>query len=302
MATLATTVTKAAPPTSARTCQRRGGYAAHVKTSLALLCLLGCSVDGRVKPAAPDMTALVDAYAKPSRMFDEPAANEVKSLLETKLQALFDLEALADRLETVLGALEDDPMMAFTGGGRTPVDLAGEGYARIERICTGYGEPAPPVDKAANGYLELTVGYTEDGLDPVIAGGAVDCAEQVDSKRLRFAGSVNLYIGNALKVSALPTTPVLFQLAGFAFHVNDTELLSGGFDFQVCRGTASHCKPGFVEMLLGLPSGGTLVFFVDPETKAGGFRAANGIWTCAFSDGRCSDEQGNTITTPVYQL
>jgi hypothetical protein len=270
-----------------------------VKIAVALICLVGCSVDEREKPAVPDMTELVEAYASPSRMFDEPVANEVKGLLENKVQALFDLDTLADRLQTTLGALEDD-QMAFTR--RVPVDLAGEGYARIERICTGYGDPAPPIDKAANGFLELTVGYTEDGLDSVIAGSAVQCAEQADTTRLRIAGAINLYIGNALKVSNLPTTPVLFQLADFAFHVNDTELISGGFDFQVCRGDVSSCKSGFIEMLLDLPSGGTLVFYFDPATKTGGFRAANGIWTCAFLDGRCSDDQGNTITTPVYQL
>src|SRR5262245_53839146 len=163
------------------------------------------------------MAALVDAYAGPTRSFDEATANELTSVLESKVKALFDLEALSDRLETTLGALEDNQMMAFTGGGKQPVELSGEGYARIERICSGYGEPLPPVDKAANGYLQLTVGYTQEGLDSVVYGGAFACAEQVGTKRLGFAGEVNLFIGNALKVGNLPTTPVLFQLANFAF-------------------------------------------------------------------------------------
>jgi hypothetical protein len=113
---------------------------------------------------------------------------------------------------------------------------------------------------------------------------------------------MDLYVGNALKLSDLPQTPVLFRLSDFAFTVNDVELISGGFDFQVCRGTASRCVAGYVEELLALPEGGTIVFFVDSKTGAGGFRAANGIWTCAFRDGTCTDEQGHVVKTPVYKL
>jgi hypothetical protein len=249
------------------------------------------------------MTALVDAYASPSRNFDEATATELKSLLESKVGALVDLEALADRLDMTLGALaEDEPMMFTGGGGKNPYELVGEGYARIERICTGYGDPTPAIDKAANGYLQLTVGYTEKGIDSVIWGGATACEEQSGTTQLRINGQINLHIGNWLHVGDLPTLPVLFRLSDFAFHVDDVEEVSGGFDFQVCRGDVSNCKSGFVEMLLALPSGGSVVFFFDTATKDGGFRAANGIWTCAFLDGTCNDGQGNVVTTPVYSL
>lgn len=119
---------------------------------------------------------------------------------------------------------------------------------------------------------------------------------------MAIAGAIDLHVGNALKLGDVPQTPVLFRLSDFAFVVNDVELLSGGFDFQVCRGTSSRCVSGSVEVLLALPEGGTIVFFIDSATGKGGFRAANGIWTCAFRDGTCTNEQGHIVTTPVYKL
>jgi hypothetical protein len=263
------------------------------------LTMLACSVDEREKPAQPDMDELVEGYASPSRNFDAAAADELKDILESKIDALLDLDRLTDTFDKMLAALGDNKMAA---SGKHPVDLSGDGYARIERICTGFGEPLPPIDKAVNGSLQLTVGYTENGLDSVVSGRAIACAEQVESERLLINGDINLYIGNALRVDAVPTTPVLFELANFAFAVNDTELVSGGFDFQICRGEASTCRSGFVEMLIAMPSGGTIVVFIDPATHNGGFRAANGIWTCAFREGHCTGEDGTVITTPTYHL
>ena len=267
---------------------------------LGLLSLAACSVDAREKPVAPDMMSLVDAYDNPTRSFDEATAGELQSLLEAKLKPLTDLEALAERLDKTLAAVDDEESPRTTSG-RLPIDFAGDGFARVERVCTGYGDPSPPVDKEANGFLQLTVGYTEEGIDPVIFGGATACAEQIVDRRMAIAGAIDLYVGNALKLGDLPQTPVLFRLSDFAFVVNDVELVSGGFDFQVCRGTTARCVPGYVEMLLALPEGGTIVFFIDSATGAGGFRAANGIWTCAFRDGMCTDEHGNVVKTPVYK-
>jgi hypothetical protein len=136
----------------------------------------------------------------------------------------------------------------------------------------------------------------------VIFGNAQGCAEQIAERRAEVTGNINLYVGNALKLGDVPVTPVLFQLADFSLRVNDTELVSGGFDFQVCRGTSSRCVSGFVEVLLELEGGDTIVFFYDPGTATGGFRAANGIWRCAFRDGRCTDDRGQVVMTPVYAL
>jgi hypothetical protein len=263
-----------------------------------------CDGDEREKPRAPDLQPLVDAYAAPTRDFDAQAAVEVQELVERKVRALVDMTGVVDLLEDALGSLGEEPAeltAGLTAGLRRGIVLEGEGFARITRICSGHGTPAPPVDRDANGVLELTAGYTEDGLDPVIFGGAAACKEQLGGKQLVIDGGIALYVGDNLKLADLPASPVLFQLDGFALSVDGTERLAGGFDFQVCRGDTSSCVPGNFELLLGLPGERTLVLFIDLADKSGGFRAANGRWDCDFLAGTCQ-MGGATIAIPVYQL
>ncbi|HEU0035684.1 MAG TPA: hypothetical protein VFQ53_33965 [Kofleriaceae bacterium] len=260
-----------------------------------------CAEPTRDKPEPPDMSALVTAYASPTSNFDEAAARDVEALVEQKVSALADLDAIAGAIDRALGALAEDDAPAFAPEHQNLV-LQGEGYARIERICSGHGSPAPAIDKDANGYLELTTGYSERGLDPVVFGGAVGCKEQASSAALVVDGQVNLYIGDNLTVDQLGGSPILFQLDDFALQANGSNVIDGGFDFQLCRGTTSSCVPGHFELLLGLPSGHTIVFFIDLASKAGGFRAANGVWTCDFLAGSCANASGATVTIPEYQL
>jgi hypothetical protein len=245
--------------------------------------MVGCVVPYRDKPEPPDMSALVEAYANPTRALDTDTAAELKELVEAKVRALVDLDRLASLLDDLVGSLRGDTPMARRAG-PAPIVLEGAGFARIERICRGHGEVAPPIDKAANGHLELTVGYTERGLDPVVHGGAFACAEQVLDAELAIDGEVRLHIGTNLQLDDLGGSPVLFELAGFAFAVDGREVVSGGFDFQVCRGTASTCVPGHVEVLIGLPSGSTIVLFIDLAGKVGGFRSGRASGSaCAWA-------------------
>jgi hypothetical protein len=263
---------------------------------LGLVVLAACAAEEeRAKPEAPDMTALIDGYANPTAAFDSQGAIEVQQLVEDKFRALVDFDAIVDRIQESLDALGQEPQ-------KRALDLEGEGTARVQRICTGFGDPAPAIDKDANGFLELTVGYSNDGFDPVVFGGATACQEQVGDVRMEVAGDINLYIGEGTTITELLSTTFIFQLASFAFRVDDTDVISGGFDFELCRGETTTCVPGHFGILLTLGSGTTLVFFVDLNTKTGGFRAADGVWTCNFLSGECTNEQGGMVTFPAYQL
>ncbi len=247
------------------------------------------------------MAELVNAYASPSRNFDEATAIEVKNLVDRKVRALADMDAIVAAVDTAMAALGEEPVMSVAGTSSRNLVLEGEGTAHIERICSGHGVPAPPVNKEANGYLDLTVGYTQEGLDPVVFGGATNCHEQVGAAELSIEGAINLYIGESLTIDKLGTSPILFQLDGFALDSGTTRVVDGGFDFQVCRGTESNCVENNFEVLLGL-STGTLVFFVDLGTKTGGFRGANGRWSCDFAASRCTNTAGDVVMTPMYDL
>jgi hypothetical protein len=267
---------------------------------LALIVMTACAAEEvRDKPVAPDMSELIASYATPTANFDLQGATELQPFVEDKVSALIDFDAIVDRIQEAIEALNDD------GASLLPtrsIVLEGEGTARVQRICTGFGDPEPPIDKDANGFLELTVGYSNDGLDPVVFGGATACQEQVGGVRMEVAGDVNLFVGVGTGITELAATTFLFQLANFSFLVNDVERISGGFDFEVCRGEQTACVPGHVGMLFTLGSGSTLIFFVDLTTKTGGFRAADGVWTCNFPTGECTSDQGGMVTIPAYQL
>jgi hypothetical protein len=282
-------------------CRRRlGARAGVVATALAAALAGACAGEAREKPPAPDLQPLADAYAAPTRDFDAQAAAEVQELVERKVRALVDMTGVVELLEDALGSLGEEPA-GLTAGPRRGVVLEGEGIARITRICSGHGTPAPPVDRDANGFLELTAGYTEEGLDPVIFGGAAACKEQIGGKQLVIDAGVALHIGDNLKLADLPASPILFRLDGLALSVDGTERLAGGLDFQVCRGETASCVSGNFEVLLGLPGERTLVLFIDLADRSGGFRAANGRWDCDFLAGTCQSG-GATVTIPVYQL
>jgi hypothetical protein len=263
------------------------------------------------KPEAPDMSALVSAYAAPTADFDEQAASDVAALLESRVASLVDIDELGAWMEDTLASLGDDAMAAprlaaapgaSIGMRRQAVTLSGDGFARIERICSGFGAMAP-IDRDANGTFDLTAGFSDSGLDPVVWGRAVDCHQEADGAEMLADGAVSLYVGTNLQVGELDATPILFQLTVFSLIVDGEEILAAeGFDFQVCRGETGACVPGHFELLLDLGTDRTLVFYIDSARVSGGFRAANGLWDCDFAGLTCSDGKGQTVTIPAYQL
>lgn len=270
-------------------------YDARMKW-VGLLVLMGCAAEEtRTKPEPPDMDALVESYAMPSRNFDAQAAIDLQQLVERKVRELIDASGIVDAIEAAIEALNNEPQAA------APLELEGEGFVTLTRTCAGHGIPAPPVNKDANGFLELTVGYSDDGIDPVVFGDAVACKEQFGSSQVDLAGELNVSFGKAIKLAELATTPLLFDLRDFRLAVGGVEVLNGGLDFQLCRGDATTCVPDAFELLIGLPGDTSLVFFIELATKTGGFRAANGVWTCDFVNGTCTDGT-NTVVIPGYQL
>src|SRR5688572_16366463 len=175
---------------------------------LALIVMTACAAEEeRDKPEAPDMSELIAAYAAPTANFDLDGATELQPFVEEKVRALIDFDAIVDRLQETIAALNEEPSFAPTRA----IVLEGEGTARVERICTGFGDPEPPVDKDANGFIELTAGYSNDGLDPVVFGGATACQEQVAGARLQVSGDVNLFVGVGTGITELAQTTFLFQ-------------------------------------------------------------------------------------------
>src|SRR5262249_29531759 len=160
-----------------------------------------------------------------------------------------DLDPLTHSVDDTLGSLDRDDQPAFA---ERSIVLQGDGFARITHICSGFGRPAPPIDKAANGYLELVVGFNQDGLDPVVSGTATGCKEQPSTSQLLASGQLGMFVGDRATAAQLLANPVLVQLASFSFAVDGVPIVDGGFDFQLCRGATGTCVPGYLEYRLAL--------------------------------------------------
>jgi len=257
---------------------------------VSLLPSLACS-DLPDRPEPPDMSALVAAYASPTADLDQPTADE----LAADLRARLDLSDALDHLESFVDDVLVPSLEPDEGGGTarrrdttSSVTLEGDGFARIEHVCAGWGAE-PVVDEETNGHLALTTTFTEAGFDPVIWGEAVECKTLIADHEVLFDGGVNLWIGENLAVDRFGDSPILFQLIA-ALEVDGDSWVDTDFDIEICPSSATTCEPGSIEIKIDV-AGGDLVFYLAPGRTAGGFRAANGDWACTFdgSDAVCTN-------------
>ena len=134
--------------------------------------VLGASATGcpetlaEEKPLAPDLTALVEAYHTPTAALDQDTLNALVAPLDLRLKVTSDLDHL-DYLSTEIvdpavaeATDEEDPEAS-------PFGLDADGFVRIAHICRGMEPDAPP-DAELNGTLQLVMGFTKAGIDPVI--------------------------------------------------------------------------------------------------------------------------------------
>lgn len=268
---------------------------------LALLAA-ACEPIGVDKPQPPDVSALVAGYRAPTGVLTDANAQTVVDALEAKLsigEAVCGWDAAADLvcagdpacplrtcegLTDLLGAIdeviapESDAGPAEDAGPRAgDVVLRGEGFVRVTRICPGDGPE--PVPDEANGKMELTLGFTDRGIDPVVWGTVEECLLRVQES-VRVQGDVVLVLGDGPWRPSDPFSP-LFQLEGNA-ETADLELTVAfdfGFDLDAQE----------LRLRFATDAGEGFVFFVGLD--ATGFRAAGGIeWTCHFGAQTCTSD------------
>lgn len=296
---------------------RATGNAAAI-FSLPFLLLLGCT-DGEVdKPEPPDLADTVAPYREQTAVLTDESAADAVAALESRLTAGGDLcgwagvdellcdgadcplngcEGISEALDVLdlLGELEAadagvpdaGPPDGGTADAGPPllgdVELVGEGYARIHRICPGALD-APTPDEA-NGYLEMVVGFTDEGLDPIVWGEAHACVVRVADETFTFDGSVALAVDDRPWELGPDLAPVV---------VIDAEGRNGSTTVRVRLDLQVDLAERGIALGLELDSGETLEFFARADAK--GFRAANGEWACDFGGRTCSDGAGNTVS------
>jgi len=291
-----------------------GGWGVAWAAPLVALLCPGCRPPEADKPEPPDVGGLVAAYAPPTSPLDGDSAAAATAALESRitsegqlcgwlgvddlrcagtadcpLNGCEGISAVVDVFEVLEGVGGSDGGTAPEDAGGTPtiegVVLEGTGFVRITRICPGTGPE--PVPDEANGTLDLVVGFTSDGIDPVTWGDAEGCLFTVLDAPVRLDGGVRLILGDGER-AWLPRdgfAPVV-AIHGELDTGGETTSLATDFRVDPLRGELSTS--------LELPSGDHLHFFVRPG--AAGFRAADGEWTCDFSERRCDDGSGGSVS------
>jgi hypothetical protein len=270
-----------------------------VPSACALLTLMGCTekVD---KPDPPDLTELDRAYRTPTGTFDAQTAPAVFAALDDKVASLSDvcgfqsaselfcksgsegctvcagLEPVLDLLRTLAGESEGKPPAAVNDA------VEGDGYLRVTRICPGHlTKPSPD---PAHGTIQLTVGFSESGLDAVPFGHMAGCQMDIGGAHNTFDADLALSFGRSFRLSMLGELAAVVQLSG------DVDTALGRADLDTDMQIAPVNELGFA--LLLYPEGTRELLFVQSADGAG-FRAHNGTFLC--SESVCTNEQGEQV-------
>jgi hypothetical protein len=215
---------------------------------------LACSTPEVVKPRAPDMTEVVEAYGSPSGVLDRGDAPVLAAAVAAFSAVLASTDLVA-RLREFLGELVDtvsaDP--ARSGANRLHLTVKANGYLEATRICPGWMLPAA-VD-LGNGTVDLTATFSERGLDPVVWGTVAACRYRVGDTSVELTpiaddDSVRVYVGEGVDSDTLASQELVFSVNMDANVDGESSALD--VDFRVLG-------DGALEFLVPVDSGSLVV-------------------------------------------
>jgi hypothetical protein len=276
-------------------------------------------------PESPDMEPLVESYDFPDAPFSVDLLQGLVQQLQDNIELLQDLGFLpesggpVDPVSLALAALSGEQGGGQTEGQQQTIvvhgdvesqsqaivvggeEVSGDGYVEVTRICDGWGDAAAP-DAEANGTVNLTAVFSDQGFDAVIWGEATACKYRVGDLKLLLDGSVSVYTGDMLPQwdgTTFTTGQADELLVSFDGKVTATSKepdgktkvteLPGTFDFRLLLAANS------LEVSLNTPDG-NIVFFLSQTQAAGqvtsqqGFIGSNGTWVCNFEAMTCDEE------------
>jgi hypothetical protein len=260
-----------------------------IQVAVGSAALLGCVEKmPQQKPTPPDMNAIVASYAHPNLALDAQNVSLVAGALTPVMAMVERARTMEPWIRSTLQnsadqAVEQKSVEPSAPGLRTEA-LVGEGFIDVVRICPGTDLTAGP-DEASNGSLKLTLGFTEDGIDPVVWGAATRCKVGIQSVATTVDGALKVFVGdNGVAFDALTRARMLFQVT--LTFTTDQKVDDVSVDFRLD------------------PSGGAeyRVFLGDQhvvywdDLKQRGYRAANGKFTCDFDKKLCIEESGTTLS------
>ncbi len=258
------------------------------------------------KPVAPDLLAIAES-------FEAPTGTLARDDVARALSLVLDVGARLERVDfgaqlhlVMQGVREssgDDtshtestsahPGLSPQRGpdlGAQAFGVSGEGWLKVTRLCNGW--EAQPRPDPANGSMNLQVGFTEAGLDPVIWGEVRRCRYLVpvgDTRhRVELEGggdgeALRVYLGGPVAFDRLGDVVLLASLR--VRVAVDADSFDLDADFRVAP------TSGVVDFLVPLSGGPIVATRVDSDTYS--LRASNGAVTCVLSQRVCSLSDGS---------
>jgi hypothetical protein len=281
---------------------------------LALAAASSCRNDAVIaeveKPAAPQMQALLDAYSMPTGALTAATLLEVVAGIPPRIASVDAIQLdhrVIDAAQAALRQLQDRqamvvapqaPLRKGVAVAAEPLTVEGQGYLEVTRICDGWG--AFPVPDWNNGFMQLTVGFTEQGVDPVIWGGLTLCKYRLGEHQIQLdgvaldpnSGDVRVYVGSNVQLATFGTfpDPVLVELLAQVF-VDGVEV-AGQLSFRIDVNTRG------IELLVPVTGGNVLAAIDGTRANLVQVRAANGLFQCDLAVSRCTAPDGTTFGAP----
>jgi hypothetical protein len=289
--------------------------------------LSGCANDGPIrgvdKPTPPSLEATLAVYETPTAVltveslaltFASAAARSAaidglgveQAVFQAVAAGLSEVEARSASAALTVTNHTDSKRHESPPPTQTPAVAAqaqaltvqGNGYLYVERICDGWGPV--PVPSGENGQMELTIGFTETGVDPVVWGTLRSCRYRLGERQVLLEGTspdpsfgdVRVFIGRNVQIASFGAflDPVLVELSARAFI--DGNEVAGYFSYRIDLSSRA------AETAVQVANGYVIVGF-NPERGAHVLvRAANGVFTCDIEQRRCVGEAGEELVVP----
>jgi len=248
----------------------------------------GCSKEVH-KPPPPDMRRLIEQYEHPTAVLDDATIPFAYAALEDTfgwLQAVcgWDESVLLQPCDTtqrchVCQGLDPasqafDSVTSDTDQGARELSrrISGiNGYFRLNRVCPGFGPTA--TNDPDNGTLNLVIGFTSRGIDPVFGGTLNGCKLPVNDVPTTLDGDLSVAFERPFFLDEVHELEPIIRFDGrVQSAIDDTDFM-GNLQISTIEG-------GDVAVVVDVPDIGSFKFFNGISGR--GIEAANGRFSCTL--------------------
>lgn len=235
------------------------------------------------------MRELIRAYNNPSGTLD---ADTIGATYESLTQAFDSLEVLCGWHDDVLTTPCVSDQYCHVCEGLNPMSdafsaisdqndddsrqlsrtISGiNGYLDLRRVCPGF--EADHTTDPDNGFLNMVIGFTSRGIDPVFGGKLEDCQVRINDVETTLQGDIAFAFGKSFFPDQLASLEPIVRYTGTVTDPEGEKTIDTNLRLSAVQG-------GDIALAFDVPDVGSMVF-VD-GLSGRGLHAANGRFACTF--------------------